>query len=212
MNDEGSTQRRRGDDSNQSWRPVPDPTVLTTEQLLREIATLREYIEAVTEGQNRVIDERFNAVDKEFVLIERQRVEQKADTKEALAAALQAAKEAVQEQTLASEKAISKSEDTTAKEIDGLKTQYEKAFEAQLRSSDELKERIAANELQIAAPREQSVGIQFQKRESGTSIDRWVAIMAVFVALIIGVSGAIIVAVSNSSNNSRIITVTRSTP
>ena len=37
----------------QDWRPRPDPTVLTTEQLRRELSSLREIIEARLDGSDR---------------------------------------------------------------------------------------------------------------------------------------------------------------
>jgi hypothetical protein len=90
------------DHERQNSRPVPDPTVLTTAQLQREIAgvdqkigALKELTESDLEGLEAVVAEKFNTVDTQFALIERQRVEQKTDSGEALAAALAAAKEAV---------------------------------------------------------------------------------------------------------------------
>jgi hypothetical protein len=38
------------------WMPVPDPTKLTTEQLRRELATLREIIETRLDGMDRATD------------------------------------------------------------------------------------------------------------------------------------------------------------
>ena len=38
------------------WTPVPDPTKLTTEQLRRELATLREIIETRLEGMDRATE------------------------------------------------------------------------------------------------------------------------------------------------------------
>ncbi len=68
------------------WRPVPDPTVLTMEQLLREIASLREIFETRMGGYDKAIlllqeftsrqptiaevvarmDEKFRSVDTQF--------------------------------------------------------------------------------------------------------------------------------------------------
>lgn len=44
----------------QGTRPIPDPTILTTEQLLRSISTLREWVEA----QFQVRDERLAGIDR----------------------------------------------------------------------------------------------------------------------------------------------------
>lgn len=98
-------------------RPVPDPTSLTTAALYREIQHLE-----------RLVFDR-------FAIEERNRVEQKDATKQAVDAALIAQKEAVKEQTIASEKAIDKSETNTGKQIE----EQGKTFSADI---DNLKERV----------------------------------------------------------------------
>jgi hypothetical protein len=107
--------------------PVPDPTVLTTQQLLREIFSVRELLEARLTGMDKAItllqtgmdrspsttelyakyEEKFKAIQIQFN--ERDtRVDQTArDSKLAIDAALQAAKEAV-----------GKSEVGTTKQVD----------------------------------------------------------------------------------------------
>jgi hypothetical protein len=64
-------------DDTGNWTPRPDPTLLTTEQLVREISHLKDL-------QNL-----------RFELIERQRLESKEDNQKALDAALLAAKDSV---------------------------------------------------------------------------------------------------------------------
>lgn len=49
--------------------PVPDPTVLTTQQLLREIATSREVVEVMIAGIKSTIETRLNAMDKAIELL-----------------------------------------------------------------------------------------------------------------------------------------------
>jgi hypothetical protein len=66
-----------GDDLLRDLKPRPDPTLLTTEQLNREIAHLKELIHL------------------RFDLIESRRLESKEDNQKALDAALLAAKESV---------------------------------------------------------------------------------------------------------------------
>jgi phage-related protein len=63
-----------------------------------------------------VVDARLESIDREFAIVENRRVEQKIDTKVAVDAALSAAEKAVKEQTLASEKAILKSETSAAEQ------------------------------------------------------------------------------------------------
>lgn len=131
------------------WRPVPDPTVLTTQQLLREMLCLREILETrldamdkagvvLAETVNRtptaiqsaiasvreVYDERFNGVKQQFT--ERDvRTEQSAKAShEALDAALAAAA-----------KAAEKTEQNFTKQIDNALDRIE-----------EIKERIDRGE------------------------------------------------------------------
>lgn len=115
-------------------RPVPDPTTLTTAALYREIQHLE-----------RLVFDR-------FALEERNRVEQKNDTKQAVDAALIAQKEAVKEQTIASEKAIDKSEANTSKQIE----EQGKTFGADI---DNLKERVGKIESVKVGGREQTANI-----------------------------------------------------
>src|SRR5688572_24104498 len=92
------------------WRPVPDPTTLTTEALQREIKGLGDLLRSELRGERDAIRVMIENIHARFDIIEAQRVEQKADTQKAVDAALQAQKEAVREQTAASDKAITKSE------------------------------------------------------------------------------------------------------
>jgi hypothetical protein len=128
--------------SNGEHKPTPDPTVLTTEQLLREIQTLKEWTAAMIAGSTEICDEKFSSVTKQFVLIERQRVEQKADTEKAVQAALSAAKEAVKEQTAASEKSIDKAQTATAEQLKQQGTTFTTAVQSQERQHNDLKERV----------------------------------------------------------------------
>ena len=144
--------------------PVPDPTALTTAALHREVATLRDaFAERMDEadraavGLNRERTEQFAAlkelmgeridglsrlVEEKFASAERQRLEQKNDTKAAVDAALTAQKEAVREQTIASDKAISKSELATGKQLEQQQQTSSEAVGGLRRSIDDLKERI----------------------------------------------------------------------
>jgi hypothetical protein len=53
-------------------RPVPDPTVLTTQQLQREIAMSREFVEARISGFKEVLETRLDGMDKAIRLLESQ--------------------------------------------------------------------------------------------------------------------------------------------
>lgn len=145
-------------------RPSPDPTLLTTEALQREVASLERLLEqrvgavlvlleqrikgiVETRAQEfKTVDEKFAAVQQGLNLVEQQRVEQKKDTKDAVDAALTAQKEAVSEQTTASERSIAKSEAATTKSIEQLQETFTTALEGQRREIGDLKERVAAAE------------------------------------------------------------------
>jgi hypothetical protein len=131
--------------------PVPDPTILTTAALRREIEGLKELLEQRIEGIR-------DAFEQKFQLVERQRVEQKTDTKDALDAALQAAKDAVSLQTEASDKAIAKSENATNKALDQLATTFTTAVDALRREIGEVKERTSGIDLKVSGIEREKVG------------------------------------------------------
>ena len=133
-------------ESTQGSRPVPDPTVLTTQQLYREITATREMAETLIDGLREILDEKFSTVFRQLSLVELQRVEQKADTKAAVDAALTAQKEAVKEQTTASERAIAKSEASTTKQLEQLATTFNTANKALDDKYDDLRDRLTSLE------------------------------------------------------------------
>jgi hypothetical protein len=165
--------------------PVPDPTVLTTQALLREITGVRELFESQLAHRhelyqseiaslNRINVEKFAKVEQQFELVERQRVEQKQDTKQAVDAALTAQKEAVKEQTTASGLAIAKSETGTSKQLEQLAANFQTAFSGQTVSIDDVKERITR--LESAKTTEATV-----RTDSRAGIGLWVAGLSAFV-------------------------------
>ena len=123
-----------------------DPTTLTTDALRREIAgidreltqrretqlkdmdSLKVLLETEIQQARAVSLEQLHSIQTQFELIEKQRVEQKKDTKDAVDAALIAQKEAVQEQTIASGLSIAKSEAATAKQLDQLAVTFSTAI------------------------------------------------------------------------------------
>jgi cobalamin biosynthesis Mg chelatase CobN len=139
-------------------RPVPDPTVLTTQALYREVAALQELVEQQITAQREVINQQFYKVEQQFELVERQRVEQKKDTKDAVDAALTAQKEAVREQTSASERSIAKSEAATNKQLEQLATTFSNTQASLLARIDELKERIVDVDRKAEANVQQRAG------------------------------------------------------
>lgn len=148
-------------------KPVPDPTVLTTEQLLREVDRVKELL--IT-----MIDEKLHSVDIQFALIERMRVEQKADTNTSLQAALSAAKEAVKEQTIASDKSIQKSE-----------TSFQTAINGVVIILDDLKDRINRVETAKATSFENE-GRQLASRQVKAGSEQiWLGIIGIVLTIVI---------------------------
>ena len=121
----------------------PDPSLLTTQQLLREITMLRELIETRLDGMDKAIEllqtstdkfpsvvneeikqlealhnEKFHSIEVQFSERDTRTEQTSRDSKVAVDAALQAAKEAVGEQNKSSALAIAKSEAATTKQID----------------------------------------------------------------------------------------------
>lgn len=122
--------------------PLDDPSALTTAQLHREITVLHDLLEALFEGAEQISIQRFKNVDQQFELIERQRVEQKNDTKAAVDAALTAQKEAVKEQTTASDRAIAKSETAMTKQLEQLQATFATAINGVTLLLNDAKDRI----------------------------------------------------------------------
>ena len=149
-----------------NWRPVPDPTVLTTQQLLREIQALKELLESRLNSYDKAIlllqdlanrqpsisevvakfEEKFRGIETQFK--ERDiRVEQTAkESKVAVDAAFSAQKEAVSEQNKSGAAAIAKSEATTTKQIDAIVLLIQANTKAADEKFDDVKNRLTAIE------------------------------------------------------------------
>ena len=106
-----------------------------------------------------VQNEKHIQAEQQFALVERQRVEQKKDTKDAVDAALTAQKEAVREQTAASERAIAKSEAATSKQLDQLSVTFTTEAASLRRELGEMKERVTTIEQQKIGAKEDRGGL-----------------------------------------------------
>lgn len=93
----------------QGSRPVPDPTILTTEALLREITHLRELLES-----------KLDSVHNRLESAEEQRREQKFDTGKAIDAALMAQREAANKSEAAIDKRIEQMQSTFKTDVSNL--------------------------------------------------------------------------------------------
>lgn len=133
--------------------PVPDPTVLTTAQLLGAIEAVKELLRAELHGLSMTVDARLEAMrkldDEKFRGIQTQfserdtRTEQSSrDSKVAVDAALQAAKEAVGKQQEASDRAIAKQEASTTKQLEAIALLIASNTKAADDKIDDLKDRL----------------------------------------------------------------------
>jgi len=196
---------------------VPDPSTLTTAQLLREIEILRGSIDDKVEARQRemvvaqelseakllgeitLTAQRFDAINNQLQLIERQRVEQKSDTKAAVDAALIAQKEAVQEQTIASGLSIAKSEAATAKQLDQQSVTFTTAISGVAKTGSDqkdanniaisdMKERLSALDLKVGAIESSKQGAQETRTDTRAGTGQIIAIAA-----LVGLFGGVLV-------------------
>ena len=134
--------------------PVPDPTSLTTDQLRREIMSLRETIEARMEGDRKLNDERFRGIETQFLERDKRTEQTTHDNKVAVDAAFAAAKEAVGEQNKSNAASITKSEATFTKQIDQTGTLLSAVAKATDEKIDDLKTRLTTIEGQKTGGRD----------------------------------------------------------
>jgi hypothetical protein len=171
---------RRQDPRGSGWRPVPDPTTLTTEALHREIRSLERIIAERIEAETRLTTEKLAGVENQFKLVERQRVEQKKDAGEALAAALLAAKEAVKEQT-----------EAATKDIDALGDKFDTALSGISKQISTLTGRITVIEAsKIGSVEQKDSGRQNISHiiAAGSAIIAFISLMVAIIAVVVVVT------------------------
>ena len=140
----------------------------------REHEQLKVFLEAQIAALRTLVDEQLKSINVQFGLIEKQRVEQKKDTKDAVDAALIAQKEAVQEQTIASGLSIAKSEAATAKQLDQLAVTFSTAITGVTASVNDLKDTWNSSIMdikeRIGRMESMRLGAQEQKKEVQTNM------------------------------------------
>jgi hypothetical protein len=112
----------------------------------KAIGEQADAVEMMMKKSSATLQEKFISVDTQFELIERQRVEQKMDTKAAVDAALAAAKEAVKEQTTASDRSITKSETATSEQLKQMNVTFTTAIQGIATPISDIKDRVTALE------------------------------------------------------------------
>lgn len=113
--------------TDENRRPVPDPTVLTTEQLHREVLALRELLETkIAIGDANLASlatldaERFSRVERHFDHLDAVRSEDNRDARALVDLALSAQKELTSTALVSANLAIDKAEIATGKRYDSL--------------------------------------------------------------------------------------------
>jgi hypothetical protein len=180
-------------------KPDPDPTVLTTQQLLREIGTSRETTEAILTGVKTAIEARLDAMDVAIKLVHEQTEkfgglieasvnqlkdidqvkfdairDRFSDAKSALDVALQSASKAVDAAFSAAKEAASKIEVSFTKAIEQLQT----LTIAQQKATDD----------KIDDARTRITTLESQKRGSSDSMVFIVSVAGLAIALIAAVA------------------------
>ena len=160
---EDTEDRRRYVSESGTTIPVPDPTLLTTVQLNREVAALKEYFLTKLDGLEKTLgfnsdridrlpdevdkriahvkevhDGRFRRVEIQFEERELRAREAAQDNRDRIKAALDAAREMVALQTESASMAVAKSETAVAKQMDALSVQMHN-------SSKSINEKIDTN-------------------------------------------------------------------
>lgn len=194
-------------------RPTPDPTVLTTQQLHREITSVREIIETrlsamdkaielvrtVADRQPALIDmsvgklrelheEKFHSIAIQFAERDTRTEQTSRDSKVAVDAALQAAKEAVGEQNKSSALAIAKSEAATTKQIDAIGALIASGQKAIDDKIDDIKTRLTTIEGNKLGVTENRQNIAEHRQSSDSS---WAMIFGI-IGMVVGIIGVIV--------------------
>jgi hypothetical protein len=198
-----------GDDTRQQRdvRPVPDPTVLTTEQLRRELGSLREILQARLDGMDRaqellngdmrrvpsetdkqvqhlreLHETKFDGVQTQFEERDKRTEQLSLASRTAIAAALQAQKESAIAQNESNAASVTKSEGAFTKQIDaiGLLVQSTKiAIESNIA---DIKERLTSIE-------GRTMGMTNQQSTQHQDSSSRVAMVAMIAAIVLALAG-----------------------
>lgn len=199
----------------QDWRPRPDPTVLTTEQLHREIAALESRIGSevsalktlleasirsvttILDGKTEELetkvscatdlsDTRFDRIDTRFDVIERHRVEQKEDTDKRLGYVIDTLKERADEHYKSNRALIEKSEQSVLDTIAKQGDSFQASVAGLITRNDDLKERVGKIENIKEGAQEQKTEGRQQISSTTAIVGTVIAVIAVGLALLVG--------------------------
>lgn len=180
---------RRGED--RGSRPVPDPTVLTTQALEREVHQLEASIARQVRSIEHELDTRFSNLDRlvaeRLDRTEAFRLEQKSDNKEALASALQAQKEAALKTETAVNKQLSQLLATLDTAVGGLRASIEDVKERVETGRQVLQGQITEVDRKATAIAQQKIGAT----EDRSGLYATVAVIATVIIVAIAIVGFI---------------------
>jgi hypothetical protein len=162
-------------DDSRDIRPVPDPTRLTTQQLLRELNSLKEVISTRLDAMDKAIElfnanmtrvptdvdkqvgnlerlhnEKFSSIEKQFSNLDSRNAQLSAANERAIMAALQAAKERFDESNGSFSTAVAKAEATTIKQIEQISAMLQSTIKTFDDKIADMKDRFSSNETRIS--------------------------------------------------------------
>jgi len=185
--------------------PRPDPTALTTQQLLREVDRLQGLIDRLPGIVRNEVDrlqelhaEKFSSIATQFAERDKRTEQLSIADKTAIAAALQAQKEAAGAQNDANAAAIAKSEAAFTKQIDQITT----LIAASVKNSDDkvedIKDSIRATVTRIAAMEGAATGAGKAQDRTSVVINLVIAGAVGFVVFMSGVVGIVVYVVTKA--------------
>jgi hypothetical protein len=161
------------------WSGKTDPTELTTDALRREIAALEKLIDTRIDYAEKLAKEKFEAIEERLEKANELRLEQKADTKDAVSAALEA-----------QEKAISKSEVHTADQIKQLSGTVDTKVEGLEKSQAALDRRVTIVESVRVGATEERVEHRSVTAGQLAAIGVGVSLLVILVNMIVYLMGS----------------------
>lgn len=173
-------------------KPRPDPSRLTTEQLLREISNLKEKFSDELRHLQEIHNLGLESVARRLEAIATRTLEQKTDTKEALYQALQAAKDAVTLQTESFAMATAKSETGTNKQIEALALAVQRLGEQFDEKIADIKSRLDKLEATKAAEASSAVDHRASTSSNMSQVMAIAAVASILVAIILAAVSALL--------------------
>jgi hypothetical protein len=163
-------------------RPIPDPTILTTEASARLEKALRAQILSEVAHLNVLFSEKFAAMQMQLSMIDARTAEQKSDTKAALDAALAAQKEAVASQTASFNKENDKTEKAATERIKSVETLLTTSTRSTDDKISDIKDRVIAIEAVKLGAVEGAASIHSNSNDTRSMVTSIISVISVIIA------------------------------